>query len=375
MCSGHVAYQKHVISQIRQYYPNSILDFDSNTWDMIERFYSLDLSSVDQILQDCYSIYGPKPRFPSDMLRSYLLSIKFKVTSLTSWVKTLRQNHLCAILSGFTINDTPGIGTFYDFLKRLWMSDNNNISSSTHPPKAKPKRPSKEGEKAAPVEKITVNELLDQFQINPPTDFEPTERLFSIFKSLFLDKSAYEGLIDLDNLAVSGDETPVYTGARERKTRTCRCLENGIRDCKCDRVYHQPDCNMGWDSHRNRHYFGYDLYMLTASDSRNDLPVFPFLGPASRHDSHGFLFNWFSMKQYLPEAHVTKVILDSAHNAMAFNKYFRKHKIKAFIDLNGKGGHPPIYKEDFTINNLGIPLCREGVPHAKGWYRNCQGTY
>lgn len=241
MCSGHVAYQKHVISQIRQYYPNSILDFDSNTWDMIERFYSLDLSSVDQIMQDCYSIYGPKPRFPSDMLRSYLLSIQFKVTSLTSWVKTLRQNHLCTILSGFTIDDTPVIGTFYDFLKRLWMSDNNNISSSTHPPKAKPKRPSKEGEKAAPVEKITVNELLDQFQINPPTDFEPTERLFSIFKSLFLDKSAYEGLIDLDNLAVSGDETPVYTGARERKTRTCRCLENGIRDCKCDRVYHQPD--------------------------------------------------------------------------------------------------------------------------------------
>ncbi len=41
-------------------------------------------------------------------------------------------------------------------------------------------------------------------------------------------------------------------------------------------------------------YFGYDLYMLTASDSENDLPVFPFLGPASSHDSIGFLYNWFS---------------------------------------------------------------------------------
>ena len=176
------------------------------------------------------------------------------------------------------------------------------------------------------------------------------------FKSVFLDKSVSNGLVSLDKLAVSGDGTPVYTGVTERKTRTCKCLENGIRDCKCDRIYHQPDCNIGWDSHRNRHYFGYDLYMLTASDSENDLPVFPFLGPASRHDSHGFLYNWFSMKQYLPDAHVNKVLLDSAHDAMAYYKYFRKLKIKAFIDLNGKGGRP-VYKGIFTIIDDGIPLC------------------
>ena len=156
---GHAAYQKLLISQIREHYPNSILDFDTNTWEIIERFYALDLSSVDQIMQDRYSIYGPKPRLPSDMLRSYLLSMKFKVTSLTAWGSLLKQNRLYAILSGFTVGDTPGIGTFYDFLKRLWMSENNNISPSSHPPKEKPKCPSKKGEKAAPVEKITVFQL------------------------------------------------------------------------------------------------------------------------------------------------------------------------------------------------------------------------
>ena len=31
-----------------------------------------------------------------------------------------------------------------------------------------------------------------------------------------------------------------------------------------------------------------------------------------------------------------------------------------FIDLNGKGGHPPVYKDDFTIGNDGVPICREG---------------
>ena len=64
--------------------------------------------------------------------------------------------------------------------------------------------------------------------------------------------------------------------------------------------------------------------MLTASDSENDLPVFPFLSPASRHDSHGFLYNWFSMKKMLPEANVIKLLLDSAHDAMPYYDYCKK---------------------------------------------------
>ena len=135
------------------------------------------------------------------------------------------------------------------------------------------------------------------------------------------------GLISLTFFALAGDGTPVYTSAQERKTRTCNCLKNGIRDCKCNRIYHQPDCDIGWDSHRNRHYFGYDLYMLTASDSENDLPVFPFLSPASRHDSHGFLYNWFSMKKMLPEITITKPLLNQEKDAL--NIAFLKSLIKA----------------------------------------------
>ena len=105
-----------------------------------------------------------------------------------------------------------------------------------------------------------------------------------------------------DTLALVGDGTPVYTSAQDRKTHTCNCLEKGIHDRNCSRIYHQPDCDIGWDSHRNRFYFGYDLYILTASDTENDLPVFPFLSSTSRHDSHGFFYKWFSMKQMLPDA-------------------------------------------------------------------------
>ena len=356
---GHPAYQKHVLAQLRKYYPDADSSLDSSTWDIIERFWALDLSPVDLIMQDRYSAFGPEPRLPSDMLRSIMLSMEVKVPSPTAWASMLKQNYLYAILSGFNVGDTPGTGTFYDFFGRLWLSDRNNISDPLHPPKEKPVKP-KKGEKAPPVEKVTVYGLLEKFGIEPPQDFAPARRLFEIFRSCFLDVSGKQGLIDLDSLALSGDGTPVYTGARERKTRICNCLEKGIRDCKCSRRYHQPDCDIGWDSHRERYYFGYDLYMLTASDSESDLPVFPMFGPASRHDSHGFLYAWFSMLQFLPDVNVSKLLLDSAHDAMAYYEYCRDHDIKPFIDLNAGRGHPPVYKEDFTIGNDGVPICSGG---------------
>lgn len=56
------------------------------------------------------------------------------------------------------------------------------------------------------------------------------------FQYFFLQNSASMGLISLNSLDLAGDGTPVYTSAQERKTRTCNCLENGIRDCKCKTV-------------------------------------------------------------------------------------------------------------------------------------------
>lgn len=357
---GHSAYQDRVLAQLRKYYPDAVSSLPASTWAVMEKFWNLDLSGMDSLMADRYSDFGPAPRLPSDMLRSILLSVEFKVTSYTRWAADLKENHLHAILSGFPVGDTPGVGTFYDFLSRLWLSDKNNLSDPVHPPKEKPKKPEKKGEKAPPVEKVTVKDLLEQFELHPPKDMAPCKRLYEIFKVLFLNQSVNNGLIDLLNLSLAGDGTPVYTAAQERKKRTCSCLKNGIRDCRCDRAYSQPDCNIGWDSHRECYYFGYDLYMLTASDSEKDLPVFPFLGPASRHDSIGFLYNWFSMKQSLPEANVTKLLLDSAHDAMPYYEYCRGHGIVPFIDLNAGRGRPPVYKNDFTINDDGVPVCREG---------------
>ena len=61
---GHSAYQDFLLDQLRKYYP--VPDFFSHsTWDIIDRFWHLDLSFTDEFMRDKYSVFGPKPRTPS----------------------------------------------------------------------------------------------------------------------------------------------------------------------------------------------------------------------------------------------------------------------------------------------------------------------
>ena len=369
---GHSAYQHFVTENLNKYYPNPD-SIPCSTWDIIERFWNLDLSYTDELLRCKYSVLGPKPRTPSCMQRSYLLSIDFKINSITDWVAAMQTNPLYAILSGFEFGNTPGIGTFYDFFNRLWDSDNDNLLPHEHPLKTKKvKKPKAKGAKADSIEKVTVAELIPQLENTQfHLDEQPYASLFKIYKKEFLDVSVSKNLIHPDSLVLAGDGTPVVTSHRERKKRICDCKENGITNCKCNRYFSQPDCDIGWDSSRSCWYHGYDLYMLV--DSQSDLPVFPHFSCASTHDSHGFLQAFFRMRAFLPDYKIAKVLLDSAHDAMPYYLYFKREKITPFIDLNGKGGRLPVYKNDFTIDTDGVPICpsgfrmrRDGIEVAKG---------
>ena len=359
---GHSTYQNFVVENLRKYYPNPDA-LSRSTWDIIDRFWNLDLSYTDELMRSRYSVFGPRPRTPSGMQRSYLLSIDFKVTSLTDWAAQLKINPLYAILSGFEVGDTPGVGTFYDFLNRLWDSDSDNLNPHVRPVKSKEvKKPKQKGAKAESVEKTTVEQLLKTLeQKSFSIDEQPYGSLFRLYQKEFLEQSVKRELITPESLAVAGDGTPVMTSHRERRKRICDCAEKGITDCKCDRYFSQPDCNIGWDSSRDCFYHGYDLYMIVASDSDSDLPVFPLLNPASKHDSHGFLETYFRMKSFLPDFHVNKWLLDSAHDAMPYYLYCRKNGISPFIDLNEKRGIKVKYKDDFTIGKDGVPVCLAGL--------------
>lgn len=351
---GHTAYQQQLISRLKRYYPDAFSRFGPNLWSMIGKFYALDLSEVDTLMADRYSIFGPSPRLPSDMLRSMMVALMMKVPSYTAWSSSLKTNPLAAIISGFDPDDTPGVGTFYDFTDRLWLAESDNLSPHAKPPKKKHvKKPKNPDDKADPIEDIDVKQLIQHLKASPPSVDQPYARLFQLFHDIFFNHSVELGLIDIENLVLSGDGTEVETSARFRY----RILGEGDGN----RYYSQPDTDCGYDSSRHKFYYGYALYMFTAADSKNDLPVFPLLNPASLHDSFGVCKTYAVMKAFLKEIGVKEVLLDSAHDAMAIYQFCQEHAITPIIDLNERNGVNFQYKDNFTIGKDGIPLCEAGL--------------
>lgn len=62
-------------------------------------------------MREHYSKFGPAPRPASYMLRSLILSILQGTSSITKWVDLMRSNSLYAIISVFSPDDVPGVGT------------------------------------------------------------------------------------------------------------------------------------------------------------------------------------------------------------------------------------------------------------------------
>ena len=357
---GHAAYQDTFVSDFLKFYPNPFI-LSKDSWDYIVQFWYLDLSLTDTIMQECYSVFGPEPRLPSCMLRSYLLALKLKVTSITQWCRMLSETPLYAILSGFSVGDTPGVGTFYDFFSRMWKGDSNNLSPKDRFPKLKVPKGKKKGDKTPCDSSSVASKLLPLMERWHFKQNNPFYLIFRLYNQQFLSQSVEKGLIDPEHLALVGDGTPVRTAAQQRKKRTCKCGEKDCHNCNCKRRYSQPDCNWGWDSHRECYFFGYHLYMYVASASHSDLPVFPLLERASRHDMLSFLHSFFTMKAYLPEYRIEKLLLDSAQDAYPVYEYCKKQGITPFIDLNpGHTGHFT-YKDDFTIDDDGVPVCKMGL--------------
>ena len=365
---SHESYQNFILDQLQEHYSSGILVITSKDWELISKLWLTDLSHISTLLYDTYSIKGPKPRDPASMMRSYLTFLLTRPSiGITQWVDELHRVPLYAILSGFKPGELPGVGTFYDFLARLWNSDNSNTRSKLRAKrkrKKKKKKKPKKGEKA-PLKKPAITQrLVNRFLQYGSTKKElSTDRLFDFFKSQFLSVSADLGLLgDPKKLSIAGDGTPFETQRYPRSKASCDCFSKGITTCNHPRIYSQPDCNSGWDSSREKYYNGYHLYMLSACNSHYDLPLYPSLNPASRHDSVSFLITLRDFSQRYNINTVEKILLDAAHDAQAIYKILYSSNIEAFIDLNTRTKHNLSTDSDITISHEGIPACSKGIP-------------
>lgn len=83
------------------------------------------------------------------------------------------------------------------------------------------------------------------------------------------------GLIDTDDLTISGDGTCVHAHANSYGHKKCNCLEQGILNCTCDRHYSDVDASWGWDSDLNAYYYGHTLYMFSYHNNQIGTDVTP----------------------------------------------------------------------------------------------------
>jgi hypothetical protein len=69
----------------------------------------LNLDNGIELLHACYSKHFGRPADfdPADMLRSLLLMVSLKITSVPKWANDLAKSDILAILSGFEPGKTP----------------------------------------------------------------------------------------------------------------------------------------------------------------------------------------------------------------------------------------------------------------------------
>lgn len=372
----HESYQDFVLTQLKKHYSNGILTLVSKDWTIITKLWISDLSYTTTFISDTYSVKGPPPRDPASMLRACLLFLFTNPTiGITKWVDELHRVPLYAILSGFEPGDIPGVGTFYDFFNRLWGFGSDNIK-----PKAKPKRKKskkkrlKKGEKLPPKNPGIVGRFIKRFISRGAKKKNlPADRLFEFFQSQILDVSANLGLLgNLDSLSVAGDGTPVVTASFPRSKPSCDCYAQGIAKCDHPRLFSQPDCNSGWDSSREKYYNGYSLYMISACDSKYDLPLYPRLQPASRHDSVSFVTASIEFAQRFTLGTTNRFLLDAAHDAEAIYELLEYQEIEPFIDLNPRTKKNYSSESDIKISATGIPICPIGKEMKPNGYDKSQ---
>lgn len=296
--------------------------------------------------------------------------------SITQWVNELYKVPLYAILSGFEPNDVPGVGTFYDFFERLWGSDKKNATNKCKSKKQRKRKPKKgkKGEKAPTATPGRVKRLVEWIipRLNQKKEL-PSDRLFEFFQSQILTVSANLGLLgDVNKLNVAGDGTPVVTASHIRSKPTCNCRAQGIANCGHVRKFSQPDCDSGWDSHREKYFNGYHLYMINACDSPYDLPLYPRLHPASSHDSVSFVVSWSEFSQRFDLGAIEKMLLNAAHDAYSIYELLDHNEVDPIIDLNKRGKNDYKKDGDIRVSPQGIPICPIGKEMKPNGYDNTQ---
>lgn len=360
----------------------------STLWDSCsmerDKLMSLNLDPVGDYLSMFYSPTGRPAENQAQILRSFILfAMLFNRTdarlSLTSWVRdVLPKNLLYISLIGCScVQDLPPIGSYYDFMNRLWNADRDVYCRSSVLPAGKNgKKPKKvigpDGKLIESEPEIfAAKDLVDRILKGEDVSCTAQGILQDVFCLAAVLPSINNGVIPGNCLTVSGDGTAVAVHASPygKKTRSPKNIPDGA--CPDTfRHYSDPDAQWGWDSHENCWYFGHTLYMLCCRNPllKAEVPLLMNFTSAKRHDSINFLFAIDALGRHGAGLSPTSICLDSAHDNLPTYRLLEHWDINALIDINKRGG---------SENGLptGISLDKEAKPLCPAGFRMCSWGY
>lgn len=97
-----------------------------------EKLRLLDTDAAMHFLEPFYSNTGRPASNQPQILRSFVLffllvSINLTSPSLTTWVSRLKSDRVLASLLGCSVNSLPPLGSYYDFMDRLWTRPDHSL--------------------------------------------------------------------------------------------------------------------------------------------------------------------------------------------------------------------------------------------------------
>ncbi len=332
-----------------------------------EKLRLLNLDPVMELLEPYYPPHGRPAVNQPQILRSLVLMLDQGFTSITKWVEKLDSDSLLVFLIGCTPDSLPPLGSYYDFIDRLWLQDKQFQkcgrkdlfpANKNKKPAVKPGNDKKLPNRHPGITKIIAEAAVSRDEFH----FYYEKLLHKVFCVAAVLPSMQHGLIPAGGITLSGDGTCVHTHASPFGHKVCKCPDNGEGRCSCPRHYSDPDAHFGWDSGIDDHYFGYTLYMLSYHNAQlgADLPLHIRFLDARRHDSVSGIVTLKEFRDLNPGISIKNLCFDSANDNYPTYNLCKTWDIRPFIDLNAGRGRPKSIPDEITIDKDGTPVCQAG---------------
>ena len=285
-------------------------------------------------------------------------------TSITNWHRRVEADDFLAPIIGCAPGKTPPLGSYYDFIDRLWLrhkslerEDRKLLVKFKRKPVVKIRKGKKQPNKNPGV----VAKIKKFFAAGRSFKDRPERLIQELFALIAVVPSIELGLIGED-ITISGDGTCLRNNTSHRGVKVCQCRQNGVYNCDCARRFADPDAAWGFDSHEGRYFYGHTLYAVSYYNRSLaiDLPLNLRLLHASRHDSVSGIVALAELRELTPQLSIKNVCFDSANDNYPTYELLKQWNYIPFIDLNRDVGRKPSYPDNININETGIPVCAAG---------------